>query len=158
MPLHDWLSPGRVAIVDVPTDRAGVIDAAARLLGGVDHESAIRDSLHARERLASTAIGHGVAFPHGRVQGLEHSRGAFLRVTPAVDFNATDGEPIDLVLAMAVPEHALQEHLQQLAELAERVGDPAFRKALRQAADVDALRDCLLAPAEPSRRAANGER
>ena len=35
MPLHDWLSPGRVAIVDVPTDRAGVIDAAARLLGGV---------------------------------------------------------------------------------------------------------------------------
>lgn len=163
MPLQDWLNPGRVAIVDAPVDRAGVIDTAARLLGDLDEvepadRSAIGESLHARERLASTAIGHGVAFPHGRVRGLEHSRGAFLRLARPVDFNAADGEPVDLVLAMAVPEHALQEHLQQLAELAERFGDPRFRERLREAATVDQLRECLLVPAAPPRRAAGAGR
>lgn len=161
MPLQDWLSPGRVAIVDAQMDRAGVIDGAARLLADADEAGpadldSIFQSLHARERLASTGIGHGVAFPHGRVSGLEHSRGAFLRLARPVDFKAADGEPVDLVLAMVVPEHALQEHLQQLAELAERFGDAGFRERLREATNVDDLRACLLAPADPPRRATGG--
>ncbi|KGM56934.1 hypothetical protein N799_01925 [Lysobacter arseniciresistens ZS79] len=145
-------------MIDAPVDRAGAIDAAARLLGDDGQAAAIGESLHARERLASTGIGHGVAFPHGRVPELERSRGAFLRLAPPVDFNAADGEPVDLLLAMAVPEHALQEHLQQLAELAERFGDPRFRERLREAANVDELRECLLAPADPPRRAAEAGR
>jgi PTS system nitrogen regulatory IIA component len=150
MPLHQWLDPGRIGILDAPGDRDAVIDAVARLLAdpaAADGE-AIRQSLQARERLASTGIGHGVAFPHGRVASLEHTRGAFLRLARPVDFGAVDGEPVDLVLAMAVPEHALQEHLQQLAELAERFGDPDFRRELRHAGDAEALRRSLLeAPA-----------
>ena len=148
MPLHQWLDPGRVGILDAPGDRDAVIDAIARLLAdpAAGDAEAIRHSLHAREKLASTGIGHGVAFPHGRVPSLEHTRGAFLRLSEPVDFGAVDGEPVDLVLAMAVPEHALQEHLQQLAELAERFGDPDFRRELRRARDTDGLRRCLLGP------------
>ena len=67
------------------------------------------------------------------------ARAAFLRVTPAVDFDAGDGEPVDLVFAMAVPQNFTQQHLQLLSELAEQFADPSVREALRQAEDADAL-------------------
>ena len=141
MPLHELLSAQRVAILEQSSDRDAVLDAAARLLGDGTPSAirAIGDSLRERERLASTAIGHGVAIPHGRSALFEDSRGAFLRLEEPVDFGAADGEKVDLVLAMTVPEHYVQQHLQQLAELAERFGDPDFRAALRGAADADEL-------------------
>lgn len=141
MPLHELLSAQRVAILEESGDRDAVLDAAARLLadGTPTAIRAIGDSLRDRERLASTAIGHGVAIPHGRSALFDDSRGAFLRLEQPVDFGAADGEKVDLVLAMTVPEHYVQQHLQLLAELAERFGDADFRAALRGAADVDEL-------------------
>lgn len=141
MPLHELLSARRVAILEQSGDRDAVLDAAARLLaeGSPDGAQAIGDSLRERERLASTAIGHGVAIPHGRSALFGDSRGAFLRLEQPVDFGAADGEKVDLVLAMTVPEHYVQQHLQLLAELAERFADADFRAALRAAGDVDEL-------------------
>ncbi|MEO6171387.1 MAG: PTS sugar transporter subunit IIA [Lysobacter sp.] len=146
MPLNDLLSAGRIAILSGTSDREAVIDAASRLLATpVDTDQIlIGDSLHARERLASTAIGHGVAIPHGRVDFIDASRGAFLRLAQPVDFGAADGTPVDLILAMVVPQHSTMKHLEQLAELAEYFSDPDFRSRLRQAADADALARCLL--------------
>ena len=59
-----------------------------------------------------------------------------------IDFGASDGEPVDLVFAMAVPEHFTQEHLQLLAQIAEQFADAGFRDALRAAPDAAALRTC----------------
>lgn len=137
-------------------DRAAVIDAAARMLAAsADAEDApisvsadpnlICDSLHARERLASTAIGHGVAIPHGRLDSIDISRGAFLRLAQPVDFGAADGIPVDLIMAMVVPQHSTMEHLEQLATLAEHFSDPGFRSRLRHAGDADELMLCLRA-------------
>lgn len=163
MPLNELLSAGRVEIISGIQDRAAVIDAAARLLtapASGDAMSAgiaaadfalIGESLHARERLASTAIGHGVAIPHGRLDSIDDSRGVFLRLAEPVDFGAADGTLVDLVLAMVVPRHSTMKHLEQLAELAEYFSDPGFRVRLREAADTVELTRCLLAaPACPS--------
>jgi len=111
----------------------------------------VSDNLFARERLGSTGLGHGVAIPHARIGGLEESRGAFLRFAQPVPFGAADNEPVDLVLALAVPEHYVQQHLHQLAELAEHFADPAFRERLRSAPDTGALATALLQsdPAPP---------
>lgn len=140
MPLNELLDADRIGILVAPVDRAAVLDAAARLLAGGEecgHEpplsAVIGASLRGREDLASTAIGHGVAIPHARLQGLDDSRGAFLRLSRPVDFRAADGQPVDLVLAMAVPEHFVQQHLLQLAEVAERFASAPFRDALRTA-------------------------
>jgi len=143
--LSDFLSPGRVGVLDKAPSRDAVIEAAARLLGDGSPEAtaAIADSLRQRERLGSTAIGHGVAIPHGRSGVCRDTRAAFLRLQPAVEFAAADGIPVDLVLAMAAPEHFTQQHLQLLSEIAERFADAAFREALRAAPDVDALRAAL---------------
>lgn len=147
MPMNELLDEDRIVILTVPGDRDSVIEAAARLLAGDDPSAIepISQSLNARERLASTAIGHGVAIPHGRIPGIEHSRGAFLRLDQPVDFDAIDGSPIDLVFAMVVPEHFVQQHLLQLAELAERFASQEFRQRLRRIPTVDKLAACLLA-------------
>lgn len=140
--LSDFLNAGRVDVLNDAASRDAVLEAAAHLLGGGSAEAtaAIADSLRQRERLGSTAIGHGVAIPHGRSGACQDTRAAFLRVQPAVDFAAADGIPVDLVLALAAPEHFTQQHLQLLSEIAERFADVAFRDALRAAPDGDALR------------------
>ena len=146
MSLSDFLSADRIVLLVEAGTRDTVLDAAARLLGNASPgaTSMIADSLRLRERMSSTAIGHGVAIPHGRSDAFDEMRAAFLRLHPAMDFGAGDDEPVDLVFAMAVPEHDTQQHLQLLSELAERFADPEFRASLRDAADVDALRATLL--------------
>jgi nitrogen PTS system EIIA component len=149
MPIAQFLAADRIGLLVEADGRDAVLDAAARLLGGSSaaSTSAIADSLRQRERMGSTAIGHGVAVPHGRSSAFSDTRAAFLRLQPAVEFGAGDGIPVDLVFAMAAPEHFSQQHLQLLSEVAERFADPEFRATLRRAADVDALRAALLAPA-----------
>ena len=152
MPLSELLSADRIVILVEPADREHVLDAAARLLAGAapDATPAIADSLRQRERLGSTAIGHGVAIPHGRTEAFAQARAAFLRLAPGVDFDAADGQPVDLVFAMAVPAHFTQQHLELLSDLAERFGDPDFRAALRRAPDADTLRGALLGAMSPA--------
>ncbi|WP_223619896.1 PTS sugar transporter subunit IIA [Lysobacter sp. ESA13C] len=146
MPLYELLSAERVAIVVEPGDRNTVLDVAARMLcdGNASTAFALRASLGERERLASTAIDHGVAIPHARTPLFENSRGAFLRLAQPIDFGAIDGRPVDLVLAMAIPEHHVQQHLQLLAELAERFADNGFLERLRTAPNVAELSYRLL--------------
>lgn len=156
MPLYDLLSANRVAIVANPQNRNAVIDIAAGMLadGSPVPSRAIGDSLREREGLASTGIGHGVAIPHGRTAGLDYGRGAFLRLAEPVDFGAPDGRPVDLVLAMSVPDHYVQQHLQLLAELAECFADDEFRQLLRTARDTDELSYRLLGHCRRRRSAA----
>ena len=141
MPLSELLNPDRIAVLGEAVDRDGVLAHAARLLAvdAVDDAAGIAECLRMRERLGSTAIGHGVAIPHGRCNAFQGVRAAFLRLREPVDFDAGDGEPVDLVFAMTVPEHFTQQHLQLLSELAEVFADPAFRQALRAAPDAGAL-------------------
>lgn len=146
--LSEFLTADRIVVLDSPANREAVIEAAARLLADAPGSiAAVGDSLRQRERMGSTAIGHGVAIPHGRSNVLNDTRAAFLRLQPGVDFEASDGEPVDLVFAMSVPEHFTQRHLQLLSELAQRFGDAEFRSALRRAPDAARLRETLLATA-----------
>jgi PTS system nitrogen regulatory IIA component len=149
MPFQSLLAADRVVLLSQAGDRDGVLDAAASLLSDASPAStqAIAESLRKRERLGSTAIGHGIAIPHGRTNAFDHARAAFLRLREPIDFGASDGERVDLVFAMAVPEHFTQEHLQLLAQIAEQFADAGFRDALRNAPDATALRTVLLDPA-----------
>lgn len=148
MAFNQLLAADRIAMLVEPGNRDNVLDAAARLLSdetAPETTAEIGHSLRSRERLGSTAIGHGIAIPHGRSNAYGEARGAFLRLREPVEFGASDGEPVDLVFAMTVPEHFAQQHLQLLSELAERFADPAFRAALRAAPDATRLRQLLLA-------------
>lgn len=101
--------------------------------------SVVFDSLFARERLGSTALGQGVAVPHGRVKGLEQAIAAFIRLAQPVNFDAPDGQPVTMLLCLLVPENATQQHLDILAELAQLMSNKALREALTTEADPAAV-------------------
>lgn len=88
------------------------------------------DALFAREKLGSTGLGFGVAIPHGRIKGLREMVATFIRTKDGVPFESPDGEPVRLVLAMLVPEHANEQHLNMLSELAQMFSDPDLRELL----------------------------
>jgi len=146
MPYTDLLTAARIVQVVEPGGRDRVLDAAARLLSGgsPDWTQAIADGLRAREDIGSTAIGHGVAIPHCHTAACSVPVAAFLRLAAPVDFRAHDGQPVDLVFAMAVPQGHAQQHLDTLSELAGQFADPGFRDAVRAARDITALRAILL--------------
>jgi len=91
----------------------------------------IFDSLISREKLGSTGLGKGVAIPHGRLSALERPLCAFIRLDNPVEFDAADGQPVDLVFALIVPESSTDEHLQILAGIAALFSNPAFCTAMR---------------------------
>ena len=140
MPIASFLSHARVSTSERALDRPAALAAVADLLG----QPGALEALLLREQMGSTAIGHGIAIPHGRSAALQAPRGALLRLRSAVDFNAADGQDVDLVFAMAVPDHYTHQHLVLLSELAERFSDENFRAALRNAPDAQAMRALLL--------------
>lgn len=98
-------------------------------------------SLLAREKLGSTGLGQGIAIPHGRIKGLREARGAFARLKSPIPFDAPDGKPVTQVFVLLVPEHATEQHLQLLSELAQMFSEKKFRDALAVAADATTLHD-----------------
>jgi len=88
------------------------------------------DALFARERLGSTGLGHGIAIPHGRIKGLREAAGAFVRTRLPIPFEAPDGNPVQLILVLLVPEKATDLHLQILSELAQMFSDKEMRAQL----------------------------
>ena len=79
--------------------------------------AAVFESLFARERLGSTGLGDGVAVPHGRVKGINHSVAAFLRLDHPIPFDSPDGKPVNQLLCLMAPESAAQEHLDPVLRL-----------------------------------------
>ncbi len=95
-------------------------------------------SLFDRERLGSTALGCGVAIPHGRIKGLNEACGALYRLKTPLEFDAPDNEPVSLCFVLLVPKDANEQHLQILGELAQLFGDETMRaKILGSASAAD---------------------
>lgn len=91
------------------------------------------DAMLERERLGATGMGHGVAIPHARIDGLKGIVGIFAALSKPVDFEAVDGEPVDLVFALLAPKDAGADHLRALARVSRRLRDPSVCAKLRSA-------------------------
>lgn len=129
------LEPQSVVIDDPAPSKKRALERAANLLakGDVEFAEAIFERLLERERLGSTGLNGGIALPHARMPGVSSCRGAFIRLAEAVDFDSMDGQPTDLIFALAVPEEATEKHLELLSELAGLFSDPALCDRLRHA-------------------------
>jgi PTS system nitrogen regulatory IIA component len=127
---------------------ATISEIAARSCGLKAH--AVFDALMEREALGATGVGHGVAIPHARVEGLSQMKGVFVRLAPPVDFGAIDDEPVDLVFALLSPSTSGSEHLRALARIARALRSPELRGQLRQARGGDAIWALLVRDTQPS--------
>lgn len=104
-------------------------------------EDALVEVLLEREKLGSTAIGEGIAIPHGKLPGLGTVIAAFGRSTTGVDFNSLDGSPTKLFFLLVAPEDSSGAHLKALARVSRLLRDTGFRERLLGAANgVDLFR------------------
>ncbi|MBX2835945.1 MAG: PTS sugar transporter subunit IIA [Gammaproteobacteria bacterium] len=136
MDLPDLLDTSRIACqADVRSKKRALELVASLLTESIDDEEAsemhILDALNTRERLGSTSLGHGVGLPHSRCAYVDQPIAALLTTKKGVDYDASDGQPVDLVVGLLVPEDCNDEHLEILASLARQFNDASFRSRLR---------------------------
>jgi len=140
--LETILTPGR-SLVNVPGGSKKrvleqIASVIARDLPDLDGQT-IYESLIAREKLGSTGFGNGIAIPHCRLPGCSTPISALLKLSTAVDFDAIDGAPVDLLFVLLVPEAATDEHLELLRQIASMFDREEVRERLRQAQDSESL-------------------
>jgi PTS system nitrogen regulatory IIA component len=134
----DLLSPGRILANVRISSKKRLLELVSTTLADKNKELNSREifeSLCARENLGSTALGNGVAIPHGRINGAKDVEAVFLQLIKPLPFDADDGKPVDLIFAMIVPKDCTEDHSKLLTGTAERFKDVELLEQLRNAAD-----------------------
>lgn len=148
MNLDEILTPSRVVVDVISSSKKSALEQLARGASqGVPELTPAQafDSLVERERLGSTALGQGIAIPHGRIPHLKSMVGAFMRVSNGVEFDSIDGEPVDLFFALFVPSDTNEKHLEALSQLAALFSDIELVAQLRKEPSTDKIHRLLVA-------------
>jgi len=139
--LNDLFTLDCITLDSPAQNRAQVFVDAAKLFSnqiGINADLVV-EFLNAREALGSTALGAGVAIPHGRVKGLKQPIAAFIRLKNPIDFAAPDGEAVSILIFLLVPEKATQEHLEILSSIAQLLSDADARRTLSTEAEPEKI-------------------
>ena len=121
--------------VDAPSKKRALERMSEYLSDGDSELNSVEvfDALLMRERLGSTGLGFGFAIPHARHAQAEDVRGACMRLSQPIDFDAMDQQPVDFVVGLLVPDGSADDHVHMLAELAGLLNEPQVRERLRDA-------------------------
>src|ERR1700716_334821 len=149
MLLTDLVAPNAIIPALKVNSKKQILQALAAKAADLSGQSerTILEILQQREKLGSTGVGGGVAIPHGKLPKLGKLFGLFARLERPVDFEALDGQPVDLVFLLLAPEAAGADHLKALARVARLLRDPDVAKKLRASRDADAIYAVLTMPA-----------
>jgi len=142
MKITDILSPDMVIADLKGTTKPEVLNELAKALTSKYKEISLAELtavLAERERLGSTAIGDGIAIPHGKLRGVAKIIGAFGRHVNGVDFDSLDGGPSQLFFVLVAPEDSASLHLKALARVSRLLKESSFRERLLAATDADEL-------------------
>jgi PTS system nitrogen regulatory IIA component len=124
------------------TDKRGVLEELAQYMSGrhprIDRATLSRVLIE-REQLASTAIGEGVAIPHGKLSAVGEIVACLGRAPTGVEFDSMDGQPTYLFFVLVAPESSTGAHLKALARISRVFKDPEFRRRLLAASDADSM-------------------
>jgi len=145
MTLSDILRPEAVKIVSETMSKKRLFQK----IGEAAHDvygcagAACAEALIDREALGPTGVGHGIALPHARIDGIDQVRGLFFRLEHPIEFDAVDRQPVDLVFALVAPTEAGVQHLKALALVSRTMRDPAICAKLRANGQADTLHTVL---------------
>ena len=152
MKIPDFLSPANVILDVRASDKSRLLQqlstqAASEL--GLDPDE-VSNQIAKREELGSTGVGNGVALPHARLPGLKAPFGLLARLRHGIDFEAIDGQPVDVVFLLLLPETGDGAQLNALASVARALRDPDALRRLRRASDDEALYRAIAEPSAQS--------
>jgi PTS system nitrogen regulatory IIA component len=146
MEIKEFLLPADTLIKAHGTDKTRLLqELAARAAAALDLDAKlISVELLKRENLGSTGTGGGVAVPHARLPELKQPFGTLVRLKHAIDFDAIDGKPVDIVFLLLLPAQPPGDALNALASVARRLRDQDSVQRLRQAVDDTELYNAIL--------------
>jgi PTS system nitrogen regulatory IIA component len=136
MLLKDIIKPDSVLCNAHARSKKHCLEILSQLLVRAHPEIASEDvfgGLIERERLGCTSLGRGVAFPHCRADGLDASVGALMKLSEPVEFDASDGDAVDLVFGLIVPTEVKDQDQANIHLISELLADPELRERLRSA-------------------------
>ncbi len=142
MQLSEKLSSDSNLCCQTLTSKKTALEELSKLLANKDTTLSyieVLDCLLAREKLGSTGLGNGIAIPHGRLKGGKKTIAAFMQLQYAIDYDAVDQAPVDLLFALLVPEDSTDEHLQILSHLAEMFSVTETLERLRSGSTTDGI-------------------
>lgn len=137
MKITDFLTPDRVIADLTEKEKSAVLKEMAGQLAGSESgldATQILKVLQDREKISTTAIGEGVAIPHGKLPNVQNVSALFARSLQGVDFASLDGEPTYLFFTLIAPQDAAADHLKALARISRLLKDPDLRRRLLAAA------------------------
>ena len=136
------LTASRIQLNEAVGSKKKALELLAEALASADEElkqDDILEALNAREKIGSTALENGIALPHCRITECTRPLSAILTLDEGIDFSARDGQPVNLLWALIVPEQAEQAHLNLLAEIAGLLSDKGNCEQIRNASDTQTL-------------------
>ena len=146
MQLNELLKPELVYYDECSVGKTALFKEICKLLSSVNTtlcEEELFDAFIARERLGSTAIGHGIAIPHIRSDKVSHMQCCLIKLKHDIDFGAEDQQPINLVIAMIVPHLLIDEHLCTLSQIANYFNDEHARDTIKKACNPFKLQQAI---------------
>jgi nitrogen PTS system EIIA component len=149
--ITDFLSSEAIIPDLAGPDKQAVLQELAEkfpLTDGALSAKRVREVLVEREKISTTAIGEGVAIPHGKLANVDRVHAVFARSSTGVDFASLDGEPTHLFFALIAPEDGAADHLKALARISRLLKDTALRARLLKAESAKELFDIIAAEDE----------
>jgi len=144
--ITDILEPGRIIANLKGRDKKTVLKEMADCMACQDRSldaERLLEVLLEREKISSTAIGDGVAIPHGKLAGVKRVSGVFARSPQGVDFDSLDGGPTHLFFLLIAPEDSAADHLKALARISRLLKDTAFRACLMEGKTREEIFDAI---------------
>ncbi len=151
MPFENIIKPDGVLCNATARSKKHCLEILSELLvrstPGIASETTF-ECLFDRERLGCTGLDNGAAFPHCRIDGIDDCTAALIKLSEPVDFDAHDGEPVDLVFGMMVPTELEDSHREEIKRVTKALSDKALRSRLREASSSSELYNALVNGAE----------
>ena len=135
--VRDFLLPRHVLTDLRAADKGSLLHELSRCAGAALNiaPETVSAALLKREQLGSTGMGSGIAIPHACLPEVQQPFGMLARLKVPVDFEAVDGQPVDLIFLLLVPEPSKSRQVNVLASVARKLRDPKVRQELRNAKD-----------------------
>ena len=156
MPLDKIIQPDHVLCNAMARSKKHCLEILSELLVRSIPDIAnevIFENLIERERLGCTSLDRGAAFPHCRIDGIDTSKAALIKLSEPIDFDAADGEPVDLVFGMILPVELNDSHYADIKLVTQVMSNESLRERLRNMNSSSDLYDALLAAAAPAAKA-----
>ena len=133
MDLNNFFSEESIIMNCQSKSKKNVLELISEIASSISatDKDIVFEKLYKREKLGTTAFGNGIAIPHARIDSLSEAKIIILKLETAIDFNSSDGEKVDLIVSLLVPNNENEIHIKILSKIAEMLDDTVFREKIR---------------------------